>query len=64
MLAVTESSLRNTCESTVASRHQNYDNRPKHDQRTGFNVIVSQINNGNIDGCIKLKNKTSSQIKN
>ena len=50
MLAVTESSLRNKCESTVASRHQNYENRPKHDQRTGFNVIVSQINNGNIDG--------------
>ncbi len=49
MLAVTESSIRNNCESTVASRYQNYDNRPKHDQRTGFNVIVSQINNGNID---------------
>ncbi len=52
MLAVTESSLRNKCELTVASRYQNYDNhlnRPKHDQRTGFNVIVSQINNGNID---------------
>ncbi len=49
MLAVTESSLRNKCESTEASRHQNDENRPKHDQRTRFNVIVSQINNGNID---------------
>ncbi len=38
----------------LSSKNQNYDNRPKHDQRTGFNVIVSQINNGNIDGCIKL----------
>ena len=49
MLAVTESQLRNKCESTVASMYQNYDNQPKHDQRTGFNVIVSRINNGNID---------------
>ncbi len=49
MLADTEILLRNKCESTVTSRQQNYDNRPKHDQRTGFHVIVSQINNGNID---------------
>ncbi len=55
MLAFTESSLRKKCESTVASRHQNYENRPKHDQRTGFNVIVSQINNGNIESLMMCK---------